>query len=97
MFLEIAEIVAKPGEEQALERAAAAARPLFLRARGCAGMEFHRVVEQPGSYKLIVRWVTVEDHTVRFRGSEDFQEWRRLAGPHFAEPPVVVHTRDVLD
>lgn len=96
MFLEIADIVAKPGEEKALERAAAEARPLFLRARGCAGMEFHRVVEHPGRYKLIVRWETVEDHTVHFRSSDDFQEWRRLAGPHFAEPPAVVHTTDVL-
>ena len=96
MLLEIAEITAKSGEEQALEKAAAAARPLFLRARGCGGMEFHRVVEHPGRYKLIVRWETLEDHTVHFRGSEDFQEWRRLAGPHFAEPPSVVHTVDVL-
>lgn len=30
MLLEIAEIVAKPGEEEALEKDAAAARPLFL-------------------------------------------------------------------
>lgn len=97
MFLEIAEIKAKPGEEDALEQAAAEARPLFLRARGCKGMEFHRVVEHPGSYRLIVRWETVEDHIVGFRGSEDFGEWRRLAGPHFAEPPTVVHTHNLMD
>jgi hypothetical protein len=33
----------------------------------------------------------VENHMVDFRESEDFQEWRRLAGPHFAAPPRVEH------
>lgn len=96
MFLEIAEIVAKDGEAEQLEKAAGQALPLFLRAKGCRGMEFHRVIERPGHYRLIVQWETVEDHTEHFRNSADFQEWRRLAGPHFAEAPTVVHTTDVL-
>jgi hypothetical protein len=33
---------------------------------------------------------------VDFRESADFQEWRALAGPHFASPPEVEHTNTVL-
>lgn len=96
MILEIAEIEVKSGEEARFEAAAAQAVPLFLRAPGCHGMELHRVIEEPGRYKLIVRWERIEDHMELFRNSDDFQEWRRLAGPHFAAPPKVVHTSNVL-
>ena len=96
MFLEIAEIEIKPGAESAFEDGVREAEPLFLRARGCHAVELHRTVEHPSRYKLVVQWETVEDHMVGFRESADFQEWRRLAGPHFAKPPEVVHTRNVL-
>lgn len=93
MIWEIAEIDVKPGEEAAFEAAAAKAVPLFKGAKGCHGMQIQRSVEHPGRYRLVVDWETIEDHTVGFRGSEAFQEWRRLVGPHFAEAPRVEHTR----
>lgn len=94
MFLEIAEItVTDPAR---FEAAVAAARPCFLRAKGCHGLQLHRLVETPEVYRLVVTWETVEDHTVTFRNSGDFQEWRRLAAPFFAAPPKVTHSRAVL-
>jgi heme-degrading monooxygenase HmoA len=96
MFWEIAQIEVKPGEEAAFEAAVTQAVPLFKNARGCKGMQLHRSVEQPGRYRLVVDWETVEDHTVHFRGSQDFQEWRRLVGGHFASPPAVEHTHRVV-
>ena len=96
MFLEIAEITVEPGSETAFEKAVEEAAPLFLRARGCHGLSLHRLVEHPDRYRLVVKWKTVEDHTQYFRGSADFQEWRRLAGPYFAEPPTVTHSHLVL-
>lgn len=96
MCLEIAAIEVIAGEETAFESAVAEAAPLFLRAKGCRGMQLQRCVERPSHYRLVVKWETVEDHTVHFRQSEDFQAWRRLAGPHFASPPMVEHTRQVF-
>ena len=96
MFFEIAEIEVKPGEEAAFEAGVAKALPLFQRAKGCHGMELQRSVETPSKYRLVVKWETVEDHMVHFRGSDDFKEWRKLAGPHFASPPLVEHTRTVV-
>jgi heme-degrading monooxygenase HmoA len=91
MILEIATIEITPGTSAEFERAVAAAAPLFKAACGCVSMALRRCVEQPGCYHLHVEWQTLEDHTVHFRGSEAFQEWRRLAGPFFAVPPVVTH------
>lgn len=94
MFVEIAEISVTDPER--FEAAVAEAKPYFLRAKGCHGVRLHRVVETPDVYRLVVKWETVEDHTVTFRNSGDFQEWRRLASPFFAQPPKVTHSRDVL-
>jgi heme-degrading monooxygenase HmoA len=91
MIVELAEIDVTPGLEAAFEAGVAAARPLFARAKGCHGLELRRSIERPGRYRLFVRWETVENHTVDFRGSADFQEWRKLVGHCFASSPSVEH------
>lgn len=96
MITEIAQIDVKPGSEKDFEAAVAKARPLFLRAKGGKGFELHRSVEKPSRYRLVAKWETLENHTVDFRGSADFAEWRALAGPFFASPPDVEHTEIVV-
>lgn len=96
MITEIAQIDVKPGSEKDFEAAVEKARPLFLRAKGCKGLELHKSIEKPARYRLMVKWETLENHTVDFRGSEDFTAWRGLVGPYFAAPPEVEHTETVL-
>jgi len=96
MVLEIAQIDVIPGMEEEFEAGVKKAAPIFRRAKGCKGMELQRGVEQPGRYRLFVKWDTLENHTVDFRGSTDFQEWRKLVGHCFAEAPQVEHTREVV-
>jgi len=96
MIQEIARILVQPGHEEAFEQGVAQARPLFLRARGCHGVALYRGIEKPLAYTLVVQWETVEDHTVHFRESADFQAWRELVGPHFASPPAVHHVQQVI-
>lgn len=96
MILEIAEIEVKPSTEAAFEAGVAAAAPLFRGASGCLGLELHRSVEFPSRYRLMVRWQTVEHHTVEFRGSEAFQKWRALVGGYFAGTPRVEHVACAL-
>ena len=45
----------------------------------------------------MAKWETLENHTVDFRGSEDFTAWRGLVGQYFAAPPEVEHTETVLN
>ena len=96
MIREIAEIDVKPGLEAEFEANVAKAAPLFKRAKGCSGMELQRSIERPSRYRLVVQWETVENHTVDFRGSSDFQEWRKLVGHCFASPPAIEHTTRVV-
>ena len=96
MILEIAQIDVKPGTEQEFEAGVNKAAPLFKRAKGCRGLSLQRSVEKPERYRLFVKWDTVENHTVDFRGSADFQEWRKLVGHCFASPPEVEHVRETV-
>jgi heme-degrading monooxygenase HmoA len=96
MITEIAQIDVKPGTEKDFEAAVAKAKPLFLRAKGGKGFELHKSIEKPSRYRLLARWETLENHTVDFRGSEDFTAWRALVGQYFAAPPEVEHTETVL-
>src|ERR1700759_697909 len=91
MGTHIAQIEAKPGTEKDFEAGVAKAKPLFLRAKGCSGVELHKSVEKPTRYRLFVKWATLENHTVDFRGSDDFQSWRGPVGPYFASPPDAAH------
>ena len=96
MVTEIAQIEVKAGLEAEFEAGVAKAAPLFQRAKGCRAMELQRSIEKPSRYRLMVQWETLEDHTVAFRGSDDFQEWRRLVGHCFERPPEVEHTVEAL-
>ena len=97
MILEIAQIDVKPGMENAFEAGVKNAVPLFQRAKGCKRMTLQRSHEKPQRYRLLVKWDTLENHTIDFRGSPDFQEWRKLVGHCFASPPDVEHVHQVVD
>jgi len=96
MITEIAQIDVKPGMEAEFETGVKNAAPVFKRAKGCHGLALERSIEKPGRYLLFVKWATVENHTVDFRGSADFQEWRKHVGHCFATPPEVEHVQQVV-
>jgi heme-degrading monooxygenase HmoA len=77
------------------EEAFRQASPLIESMNGYLGHELNRCIESPGRYLLVVRWQRLEDHTVGFRESAEYQEWRRLLH-HFYDPfPVVEHFEQV--
>ena len=96
MILELAQIETKPGKESAFEQGVSQAAPLFKRARGCRGFQLLKSVEQSTRFILMITWETVEDHTVHFRQSEDYKEWRRLIGEYVAGPAQVNHVEVAL-
>ena len=92
MIREIARLQIDPARAADFLAAVAEAAPLFQGAVGCRSMRIERVVEQAGVYLLLVEWETLDNHMVDFRNSTAFQQWRALAGPFFAAPPMVEHT-----
>jgi heme-degrading monooxygenase HmoA len=96
MILEVAQLQVKAGKEATFEDAMRRAAPVIAGAAGYISHELRRCVETPGRYLLLVRWETLEAHTVGFRGSPAFGEWRAMIAPHFAGAPVVEHYEEVL-
>ena len=92
MILEFADIRIHPGQNDAFEEAIKRGlETLISRAPGFLGYTVNRGIESPQRYVLQIRWATLEDHTVGFRGSDLFTQWRAIVGPFFAVPPTVEH------
>ena len=72
----------------AIRRAAAT---VLARAAGYRGHTILACIESPGRFILTVEWDSVEAHTVGFRQSPAFAEWRAIIGPFFQQPPHVEH------
>ncbi|HEY5800590.1 MAG TPA: antibiotic biosynthesis monooxygenase [Burkholderiaceae bacterium] len=95
MILEAAPLDVRPGQETAFEAAFAEASPLIASMRGYRKHTLQRCLENASKYLLLVEWDTLEDHTVGFRGSPEYQQWRALLH-HFYEPfPTVLHYEEV--
>ncbi|MDR7096285.1 antibiotic biosynthesis monooxygenase family protein [Hydrogenophaga laconesensis] len=92
MILEHADIRIDPSNASAFEEAIQrGASTVIGKAKGFRGYQVQRSIESPGRYLLLIQWDTLENHTVDFRGSAAFAEWRAIVGPFFAQPPVVEH------
>jgi heme-degrading monooxygenase HmoA len=92
VILEIADIRIQPGREAAFDEAIQhGLTTVISRAQGCRGWKVNKGIESPDRYLLMVFWDKLEDHTIDFRGSALFAEWRAIVGPYFAAPPAVEH------
>jgi len=92
MILELADLRIHADQNDAFDAAIArGVRDHISKAQGFLGFSINRGIEDPQRYVLQIRWATLEDHTVGFRGSEAFLAWRGIVGPFFAEPPKVEH------
>lgn len=92
MILELADIRIQPGQNAAFEEAIARGlRDVISRAKGFEGFKVNQGIESTDRYVLQIFWATLEDHTVGFRQSDAFTQWRTIVGPFFAGPPFVEH------
>ncbi|MBA3338771.1 MAG: antibiotic biosynthesis monooxygenase [Geodermatophilaceae bacterium] len=95
MILEQAVLAVKAGYEIEFEAAFVEAKLIIAAMPGFVGLTLSRCIETPSTYLLLVEWRKLEDHTQGFRGSSQYQEWRRLLH-HFYEPfPTVEHFEQV--
>lgn len=91
LILEVALLDVKSGEESNFENAFSRAETIIESMGGYLGHELQRCVENPSRYVLLVRWQRLSDHTVGFRESREYLEWKRLLH-HFYDPfPTVEH------
>lgn len=96
MVLEMAVLNVHSGKSHEFVRAFQRASALIASVAGYCAHELHRCVETPDRYLLLVYWEKLEAHTVGFRQSPVYQEWKSLLH-HFYEPfPTVEHYERVL-
>lgn len=95
MILEVAVLDVRSGQEAEFEAAFTLASPIIASMKGYVSHQLQRCLEKRNRYVLLVNWQTLEDHTVGFRGSAAYQEWKRLLH-HFYDPfPTVEHYEHV--
>jgi heme-degrading monooxygenase HmoA len=92
MILELADIRIQPGQQAAFDEAIQRGiTTVIAKAKGFQGYTVNKGIESPERYILQIFWETLENHTVDFRGSAAFADWRAIVGPFFASPPTVEH------
>lgn len=95
MILEAVMLQVKKGMEQEYEEAFRKASELISSMKGYISHDLQLCIEAEGKYLLLVSWETLEDHTVGFRQSEEYQEWKNQLH-HFYDPfPTVEHFQKV--
>ena len=95
MILETAVLPVKPGLAERFEADFALASKIIAQMDGYLSHELQRCIEKPDQYLLLVRWRDLESHTVGFRQSAGYQEWRRLLHSYYDPFPVVEHYEKV--
>ena len=92
MILELVDIRIQPGQQAAFDEAIQRAiSTVVSKAKGFQGYKINKGIESPERYVLQIFWDTLENHTIDFRESPAFTEWRAIVGPFFAGPPAVEH------
>jgi len=92
MILELADIRIQAGKQAEFDVAIQRGLDEVIRhAKGFLGFNVQKGIESPERYLLMIYWATLENHTVDFRESPAFAEWRAIVGPYFASAPVVEH------
>jgi heme-degrading monooxygenase HmoA len=91
MILEAAILNVRSGLTSEFEAAFQQAAPIIATMPGYINHELQQCLENEHRYLLLVRWQKLEDHTIGFRQSPEYQKWRSLLH-HFYDPfPTVEH------
>jgi len=91
VILEVAILTIKLGMNNEFQTAFQEASKIISSMPGYISHELQLCVEVSNQYLLLVRWETLEAHTIGFRQSPEYQIWKQLLH-HFYDPfPVVEH------
>ena len=96
VILEVAILDLKPGVADEFEAAFKVASKIIAAVPGYVSHDLQHCLENCDRYILLVHWQKLEDHTIGFRQSPEYQEWRSLLH-HFYDPfPTVEHYQMVI-
>lgn len=96
MILEVAMLNVIKGKDKEFERSFMEASKIISSMKGYISHDLQRCLEEEGKYILLVKWEKLEDHTIGFRQSSEYEKWKQLLH-HFYNPfPIVEHFESVM-
>jgi heme-degrading monooxygenase HmoA len=97
MILEVAILFVKSGEEKQFELDFAKAGQYISAMKGYVRHSLRKCFEQDNKYLLLVDWQSLEDHTIGFRSSLEYLEWKNLLHHYYDPFPVVEHYETLIE
>jgi len=95
MILEVAVLDVVPGQESDFQASFAQAQSIISAMPGHLSHSLRRCIEKPSRYILLVHWEKLEDHTVGFRSSPQYREWKSLLHHYYDPFPEVEHYTEI--
>lgn len=97
MILEVAILHVKEGQEDQFEKDFTDAGKYISSIKGYLGHSLRKCLEQKNKYILLVDWENLSDHTIGFRQSDAYLEWKRLLHHYYDPFPVVEHYESIIN
>jgi len=91
MILEVAILDVIKGQEKEFEVAFEKAQKIISTMNGYISHQLQKCIEKENRYIFLVNWQTLEAHTKGFRGSPEYQEWKKLLHHFYSPFPEVQH------
>jgi heme-degrading monooxygenase HmoA len=96
MILEVAILDVIAGQGEAFRVDFGKAQQIIQSMPGYVSHQLQQSIENPDRYVLLVNWERLEDHTVGFRQSEQYQEWKKLLHHYYDPLPTVEHYESIF-
>jgi heme-degrading monooxygenase HmoA len=97
MVLEAVILHLKEGNEKEFETDFKIAGQYISAIKGYISHSLQKCVENDNKYLLLVQWEKIENHTIGFRVSAEYQEWKKLLHHYYDPMPVVEHYEVVVE
>ena len=91
MILEVAILEVIPDKTAEFEASFQKAQEIISSVDGWLGHQLQQCLEVPNHYILLVRWQRLEDHSIGFRESNAYSDWKKLLHHYYSPSPVVEH------
>ena len=97
MVLEVAVLHVKKDKELLFESDFKIAQQYISAIQGYSGHSLRKCIEEENKYILLVEWEKLEDHTIDFRESNAYLEWKKLLHHYYDPFPVVEHFKTIAE
>jgi len=95
MVLEVAHLIVIEGKETEFEKSFIEAQKIISSMPGYISHQLQKCIEVDNKYLLLVKWETLEHHTIGFREAEKYNEWKKLLHHFYSPFPKVEHYEEL--